>query len=104
MLKAVTVNPQHTMALKVTALTHLSNLRELNVGLKKLYDMFVDIAGYELDAFVTKKQVNPPCFIAPALRLKIMLRPNSTLTPPTRKSTSSSVLARPRARTRTRTV
>ena len=45
------------MALKVTALTYLRILRGLNVGQKRLYDMFAEIAGYKLDAFVTKEQV-----------------------------------------------
>ena len=56
-LRAVTSDPKHTMALKVTALTYLRILRGLNVGQKRLYDLFVEIAGYSLDAFVTKAQV-----------------------------------------------
>lgn len=45
------------MALKVTALTYLPVLKSFNVGQKRLYDLFVDIAGFNLDAYITKDQV-----------------------------------------------
>jgi len=45
------------MALKVTALTYLKVLKALNAGQKRLYDIFVEIAGYDLNAIVTKQQV-----------------------------------------------
>lgn len=45
------------MAMKVTAMTYLQVLKDFNVGQKRLYDMFVDISGFELDSFITKDQV-----------------------------------------------
>ena len=56
-LRAVTNDPKHTMALKVTALTYIQTLKELNAGQKRIYDMFVEIAGYEFNAHITKLQV-----------------------------------------------
>ena len=56
-LRAVTNDPKHTMALKVTALTYIRILKELNAGQKKIYDMFVEIAGYDIHAHITKPQV-----------------------------------------------
>lgn len=56
-LRAVSGDPKHSMALKVSSMTYLWVLKELNVGQKKLYDMFVEIAGYSPNASVTKAQV-----------------------------------------------
>ncbi len=58
MLRAVSTDARHSMALKVTAMTYMSVLKELNVGQKTLYEMFVDIAGYDSNASVTKAQVH----------------------------------------------
>lgn len=44
------------MALKVTAMVHLDILKEFNTEQKKLYDFFVDIAGYGTNTFITKGQ------------------------------------------------
>ncbi len=57
MLKAVTINPKHTMALKVTALTYLPVLKAFNAGQRKLYEMFVELGGYDFNASITKTQV-----------------------------------------------
>lgn len=56
-LRAVSGDPKHTLAIKVTSMTYQWVLRELNTGQKKLYDMFVEIAGYNLNASVNKTQV-----------------------------------------------
>jgi len=56
-LKALANHPRHTMALKVTALTYMPILKALNVGQRRLYEMFVDITGYDVDAYITKPQV-----------------------------------------------
>ena len=56
-LRAVATDARHSMALKVTAMTYIEVLKDLNVVQKKLYDMFVDIAGYDLKASITKAQV-----------------------------------------------
>lgn len=56
-LRAVSNDPKHTLAVKVTSMTYQYVLREINVGQKKLYDMFVELAGYGLNASVTKPQV-----------------------------------------------
>ena len=45
------------MALKVTALTYLPVLKDLSSGQQRLYNMFVEIAGYDLNAHITKPQV-----------------------------------------------
>ena len=45
------------MALKVTALTYIRTLKELNAGQKRIYDMFVEIAGSKFNAHITKPQV-----------------------------------------------
>jgi len=57
LLNTVASDPRQTMALKVTSFTYLWVLKEFNVGQKRLYDMFVDIAGPGLDASITKAQV-----------------------------------------------
>jgi hypothetical protein len=56
-LRAVANDPKHTMALKVTALTYIRTLKELNAGQKRLYDLFVEIAGYDFNAHISKSQV-----------------------------------------------
>ena len=45
------------MALKVTALTYISVIKSLNIGQKRLYDLFLDIAGPEIEASITKEQL-----------------------------------------------
>lgn len=54
-LRAISENTLNTMAMKVTAMTYLHILKSFNVGQKRLYDLFVELAGYELDAYITKK-------------------------------------------------
>lgn len=56
-LRAVSENTMNTMAMKVTAMTYLSVLKNFNASQKRLYDMFVDLSGYKLNAFVTKDNV-----------------------------------------------
>ena len=54
-LRAISEDTQNTMAMKVTAMTYLHVLKSFNVGQKRLYDIFVDLSGFELDAYITKK-------------------------------------------------
>ena len=63
-LRALSTDPRHSMALKVTAMTYMPVLKELNVGQKKLYDMFVDIAGYDTNVSVSKAQVLSSAHVA----------------------------------------
>jgi hypothetical protein len=50
-------DPKHSMAIKITSLTFARVIRELNAAQQKLYELFVDIAGYDVNAFITKDQV-----------------------------------------------
>jgi hypothetical protein len=56
-LRAIAGDPKSTLAIKVTSMTTQNVLLEMNVGQKRLYDMFVEIAGYDVNAYITKKQV-----------------------------------------------
>ena len=56
-LRVINTDPKHSLAIKITSLTFTKIIKELNTAQKRLYDLFVEIAGYDENAFITKAQV-----------------------------------------------